>query len=92
MDKSIFPDVRRPDTFYHLPMGDFLMEQLPFVIYLINLMLVLIMRFILWAYATRKYSLVIAILTLVAGSRTVSTSSTIFRVYERGNSGSSCGL
>lgn len=39
-------------------MADYLMEQLPLVIILINLMLVLIMRFIIWTYATMNYRLV----------------------------------
>lgn len=38
--------------------GDYRMEQLPFVIYVINVLLILIMRLILWTYATGKYRLV----------------------------------
>ena len=38
--------------------GDYRMEQLPFVVYGINLFLIFITMFILWTYATGKYRLV----------------------------------
>ena len=39
-------------------MAEYLMEQLPFVVYMIHIMLVLIVRFTLWTYATGKFRLV----------------------------------
>jgi len=38
--------------------GHYRMEQVPFVVYGINLLLIFVMMFILWTYATGKYRLV----------------------------------
>jgi len=39
-------------------LGSYLMERLPIVIYVTNVLLAVVMRFIIWTYATGKYRLV----------------------------------